>query len=431
MTKKCFVLSWFYPPINSSESMVTYKLLKYSKHNYDVWTRQNRAKSIWDRALDEDSLISDNIKPLYGNSSNVREWVKEAITYFENHIDEYDCFMTRSMPPEAHYFGKEVKKNHPEIKWIASFGDPLINTPYIDNPNDKNPYTLKKIIEDESPSRLRAARIAISPMRNAERFVWKKRRKACGVDVKEYRKIHDFTIKGADLIISNNSYQLDHLFANEYTQYKEKGVVIPHSFDMALYPPEAKKSNKKLVFTYTGHLDDIRNASVLLRALNLLAKNDNKLEDKIKVDFYGHMSSSDKLYIMNHKLYSVVELHDDVLYADSLGIIRNSDWLLLFDANFTDVTDVNIYFPAKLADYIGADKNILAITQVNGASADIIRKVGGGLVCTHSVDEVFMYLSKIIYKKWKPQARNTAEAEKLDAKYIAKELDNNLERMLA
>jgi hypothetical protein len=170
---------------------------------------------------------------------------------------------------------------------------------------------------------------------------------------------------------------------------------------------------------------------VLLRALNLLAKNDNKLADKIKVDFYGHMSSSDKLYIMNHKLYSVVELHDDVLYADSLGIIRNSDWLLLFDANFTDVTDVHIYFPAKLADYIGADKNILAITQVNGASADIIRKVGGGLVCTHSVDEVFIYLSKIIYKKWKPQARNAAEAEKLDAKYIAKELDNNLERILA
>ncbi len=431
MTKKCFVLSWFYPPINSSESMVTYKLLKYSKNKYDVWTRKNRSKSIWDRAIEESDLVSDNITILFGESSNVNEWVKEAIEYFEKHIDEYDCFMTRSMPPEAHYFGKELKKRHPEMKWIASFGDPIINTPYVDNPRDKNPYTLKQIVEDESPSRLRTARIAISPMRNAQRFVWKKRRKACGVDVKEYRRIHDFTIKGADLIISNNDYQLDHLFAGGYAPYKEKGVVIHHPYDMALFPPETKKANKKLVFTYTGHLDDTRNASILLKALNKLAENDPKLADKIKVDFYGYMPPSDKLYIMDHKLYSVVELHGDVSYADSLGILRNSDWLLLFDANFTYATNINIYFPAKLADYIGANRNILAITQATGASADIVRKVGGGLVCTHSADEVYIYLSKILYKNWKPEARNDAEAKKFDAKYIDKELDNAIEKVLA
>lgn len=428
--KKCFVISWFYPPINSSESMVTYKLLKYSNNHYDVWTRNDVKSGVWDRDLKEKSLTSDNITPIYGNSDNLRIWIDEAIRYFEDHIDEYDSVMTRSMPPESHYFGKYIKNKYPNIKWIASFGDPLINTPYVDLPDEDNPYKLKRIIEKESPSKLRTLRIAISPTRIAQRFVWYKEKKATGVDVVEYKKIHDFTLKNADLIITNNSYQLDHIFAGQYEKYKNKGVVIPHSFDLALYPKVNNVHNKKITFTYTGHLDDIRNARPLLRALNKMQQKDELLSNKISIKFYGHVSPKDKLYIINHKLYSLIELNDDISYRDSLRVIQESDWLILFDANFTKQTDRNIYFPAKLADYIGANRNIIAITQTVGASADIIRRVGGGIVCTHSADEIYMYLSKIVYKSWEPHKRNSAEAESFNSKNVSKLLDEEINKLL-
>jgi hypothetical protein len=55
---------------------------------------------------------------------------------------------------------------------------------------------------------------------------------------------------------------------------------------------------------------------------------------------------------------------------------------------------VNIYYAAKLADYIGAESNIFAISMLDGASADIVREYGG-IVSSHSVDEIFIHLCRI------------------------------------
>ena len=41
--KKILVITWFYPPVNSSEGLVTYKLLNNSKYEYDVFTQKNSA----------------------------------------------------------------------------------------------------------------------------------------------------------------------------------------------------------------------------------------------------------------------------------------------------------------------------------------------------------------------------------------------------
>ena len=56
MKKQCrkgLVISWFYPPGNSSEGLVTYKLLKNSKYQYDVFTRGCQNDGVWDRYTDE------------------------------------------------------------------------------------------------------------------------------------------------------------------------------------------------------------------------------------------------------------------------------------------------------------------------------------------------------------------------------------------
>ena len=38
--KRILVISWFYPPINSSEGLVTFKLLNNSRYEYDVYTQK-------------------------------------------------------------------------------------------------------------------------------------------------------------------------------------------------------------------------------------------------------------------------------------------------------------------------------------------------------------------------------------------------------
>ena len=62
--KKGFVISWYYPPGNSSEGLVTFKLLKNSKYSYDVWTRADQQQNVWDRKSNEDKLVADNVEIL-------------------------------------------------------------------------------------------------------------------------------------------------------------------------------------------------------------------------------------------------------------------------------------------------------------------------------------------------------------------------------
>ena len=428
MNKKIFVMSWFYPPINSSESFVTYKLLSHSKFDYDVWTRENINSEIWDRRIDESKFDSENIEVFRMSCQNIDDWLSAAYKYFIEHADEYIAVMTRSMPAEAHEFGKKIKKKFPNIKWIASYGDPLIGTPYLGGDQGKNPYLLKKYIEKEHPSKLKSVKLAISPMRNAQKMIWKKERKAIGEDV-DYSKINDYTIQLADLVLINNNYQKKHIFSGKYEKFIDKCLIVPHSFDMALYAGIKRGRNKKIVFSYTGHLDTIRSATIFLKALNRMLKKDPELYKKAEINFYGHLSDDDKLYIINNGLYELVKIKESVSYKESLKIMVESDVLLLFDANFNGKMSENIYFPAKLADYIGSGTPIMAITQIEGVSADIVRDMDG-IVCTHSEDEIMMYLSKIIYKKYKLERADKNGVDRFDANYVARGFDLYLEGIL-
>ena len=72
--KRILVISWFFPPINSSEGLVTYKLLNNSKLKYDVYTQKNN--NLWSYINTEELKINKNINPIYSNSITLEEYVE-------------------------------------------------------------------------------------------------------------------------------------------------------------------------------------------------------------------------------------------------------------------------------------------------------------------------------------------------------------------
>ena len=426
--KKGFVISWYYPPGNSSEGLVTFKLLKNSKYNYDVWTRANQQQSVWDRKSDESKLVADNVEVIKCDCKNMKDWVKEGLKYFVDHREEYDFIMSRSMPVESHELAVKIHEKYPDLKWIASFGDPIIDTPYIDDITMKgknNPYKMKAYLGREDLSVLGASRVFLSPVRQAKKYLWKHDERDGKKTARFFKRINDDTLKAADVLIYNNAYQFEHAFERqEYKKYKNKGLVLAHSFDPEMYPAEAKASkNKKLSFIYVGHLDDTRNATSLLKAIYRMSKKDQKLDEKVEFCFYGHLGRRDKMYILDKGLTNVVKLNGDVKYLESLKIIKEADWAILIDANFTSLVDDCIYLPAKLIDYLGAGTKVFSISHVRGAGADIIREVGGGKVVTHSADDIYLYLSKIVYQGYEPPKYDEKKIIRFSAKTLGKELD--------
>ena len=126
---RIFVASWFFPPATSSEGLVTYKLLRNSNLEYDVFSSTSRQ---WGYKAKTGFNKEENIHSYTIETDSIEKWVDACIEKFEelNKLYAYECIMTRSTPPESILVGKAIKERYPKIKWIASFGDPVANNPY-------------------------------------------------------------------------------------------------------------------------------------------------------------------------------------------------------------------------------------------------------------------------------------------------------------
>lgn len=392
--KKILVITWFYPPVNSSEGLVTYKLLNNSKYEYDVFTQKNSA--LWSYGNKDNLKNNKNINCIFAESSNLKDWKKEAIKYFKENKNKYDVVMTRSMPPESHEIGIKIKKIKPTIKWIASFGDPIANNPYVSLAK-KMDYTRFLVKVKRFPKTL------VRDM------------------VRKYiteNPIENKTIKYSDMIIFNSIEQQKYMLGNK----KKESIVLAHSYYDKLYPKDIKKYDDKIHITYIGHLDVIRTPKLLLEAVLELKQEDSNLFKKLEVDFYGNLCTDDKLYIFNNELYDVIKYKKQVGYLESLKIMKESNFLLHIDANLSLVNNENIFFAAKLADYIGSGTSIIGITMLDGASANILRDING-LVLTYSKSDIKNYLRKIVYKNYSFTLNNEACLE-YNAKKIAEKFDD-------
>lgn len=416
-----FVISWFFPPINSSEGLVTFKLLSNSKFNYDVFTQNMNVG--WTYGKNENKLISQNINTIFSTTGDFKEWIKEGIEYFEKNKDKYDFIMSRAMAPESHEIALEIKRRNPEVKWIASFGDPLCDSPYNYFNDVKSPWSIKGKGFDEV-----GFRYVISPKRIAKNLLWNYRKNK--YDKKNnrepyYKKLQNDTLNEADMIIFNNEYQKDYMLKNMNIDDK-KTIVIPHTYDPKFYLKNKQLKHDKIIVSFVGHLDDIRTPKPLFEALNRLNKNVNNIDKLIEFNFYGDMSSNDKLYLVDNYLLDLVHIRKPVTYFESLEIMQNSDWLLHIDANLGAYVNQNIFFAAKIADYLGSKSNIFAITMDNGASADIMRETNS-LMSSHSSDEIYNRLLEIVNKKTNKKTTNN---EKYDINNVIKKYDDMVTKLV-
>ena len=394
--KKGLVISWYFPPINSSEGLCTFKLLKNSKYEYDVYTQKTNKS--WSYDTNEDKLVSPNINTIFSKAKDINEWVTDGISFCNQNISKYDFIMTRSMAPESHEIGLAVKKEHPEMFWVASFGDPIANNPYLTIIEQKSPYRVKGngILNQR-------IKYILSPKRILKNIFWEYKDKKYK---KNYTRLYrdpilqDEVLKLCDLIIFNNPYQKDFMLNGYSDEIKDKAIVLPHGYDKDFYedPKKITKSKNKVVISYLGHLDETRTPHNFLMALKRLRENKKELYDKLEFNIYGNMADKDKLLLVDNDLCDVVKFKKVVKYFESLKIMQESDLLLLVDANLGNVISNNIFYAAKLADYIGSGSDIFTVTMLDGASADITKE-SGGVVSSHSIEDIYNNLVMILEKK--------------------------------
>lgn len=387
---RVFVASWFFPPNASSEGFVTYKLLRNSRFAYDVVS----AAAISGGYDSQIPLCADNVRVVPVKTSELEAWVDRCVAIFESNYKTagYRVVMTRSMPAAAVMVGLRIKRRHPDVKWIASFGDPIAG----------NPYRMADVVASvDLPEEDKLLFLSDMGRRSC---VWHRDWISASnpIITKEagFSRLQELAAMHADLLLCPSEDQRTYMLQG--CPDGADFAVCPHSFDCELYPAQLVDTRcgleaGRINIAYLGSTDERRSLMPVIEAVRGLEMVRPELANRLSIHSFGNCPKS--VRILAERMFADSRrfvFHGCCSYAESLEIMKRADWLLHLDAVFSDfIRGGGLFFAGKLADYLGAGKPILALTGRDSFAWRMIPR-WGGLVCDpREVDCVADCLARI------------------------------------
>lgn len=219
-------------------------------------------------------------------------------------------------------------------------------------------------------------------------------------------KKFDMVLKKATKVVFP-SLRLQEWMQQFYPCIADKSFVIPHCMvdeDMlSALPSETqdmiiKLSKDKFNIVHAGSLLGPRNPHYLISAFKKFIDSDVEIKNTARLNIIGKVAREhtgfDKIYVdMNQNLNIIT---DRVSYKYSLSILKQSDVLILLEA----IAEESPFMPGKLADYIWADKPILALTPENSETARLLGEEYPYITQTDNEEEIYQCLLRL-WKRWK------------------------------
>jgi glycosyltransferase involved in cell wall biosynthesis len=163
-------------------------------------------------------------------------------------------------------------------------------------------------------------------------------------------------------------------------------VVVRNGIERLELEPPPRRDGIRVI--YLGNLYHGRDPRPFFRALaDLRAAGDQGIVG-LSVDLYGHCRrfrggfTEDAVEELG--LGTIVHVHDAVDRDEVASIMKNADLLLLF------AQQQPLQVPAKLYEYLGARRPILAFADADGETAEMLRRIGGHFIIpTNLLDDRF------------------------------------------
>ncbi len=243
----------------------------------------------------------------------------------------FDGLVTFAQPWSNHLAGLRVHRAT-GLPWVAHFSDPWIDSPYW---------------KGSVAKRRRAAALEEEVIREATAVVF-------------------VTEEAANLVMSKYP-----------AEWRQKAAVVPHGF-IAPGRKGADRANGEgrppLRLVYTGRFyEGLRTPTTLLRAIAAI-HGDDDLRGRFELTCVGPFVTGHAAEARALGIERLVQFKDKVPRADAEAIAASADVLVVIDAPLDGASP---FLPSKLVDYLPLRKPILGITPCEGASATLIRRLGG------------------------------------------------------
>ena len=196
-------------------------------------------------------------------------------------------------------------------------------------------------------------------------------------------KMESEVIAKADAIVFV-SEALRQLVMREYPQaWQSKAFVLPHCYDPELASSfkgrQEKLQNPKFTLTYTGSVYSSDNLAPLFQAIRHILDKHPDIYRSLVIQFVGKIGNKQKKFIQRAGIDKLVSLIGFVPYLKSLEYMAKADVLL----SITPAAQGHsTRYSAKIAEYFGFKKPILAITHSDSSFAPLIGKIKAGIVAS-------------------------------------------------
>jgi glycosyltransferase involved in cell wall biosynthesis len=197
------------------------------------------------------------------------------------------------------------------------------------------------------------------------------------------RKLEEYILARASFVMTTTRRLTDEL-AERHPDWAAKVVTVPNGYDPDDFATVKSRPGAGFTISYLGTLYGSRNPEPVLRAVaSLIAKGSVDRADvsiKLVGDCEHTAAGPTRSIVERHGLVGNVQLVPWLPRPDAMEVMAGSHLLLLL------AEKQELMIPAKVYDYLGISRPILALTE-EGATSDLLRETGRAAVHDPSDDE--------------------------------------------
>ena len=305
-------------------------------------------------------------------------WVNPSVTYLKKYLKEnhFDALVTTGPPHSVHLIGLNLKKEFPNLKWIADFRDPWTEISYYQH--------------------LKLTKFADQKHRNLEQKVF----------------------ENADITLATSYADAEN--------FKKKGanaVCITNGFDVENQEPRTENREPSTQFTlsYIGVLEQLRNPEVLWKVLNDLMKENEDFNKNFQLKFVGRIDDRILDEITNSELNDSVKNLGYLSHSEANLEMQNSDLLLI--TNFSEDKSKGI-IPGKIFEYLATKKQIISFGPKESDVKRILEETHAGKHFSYDDSESLKAFILEKFNDWKSGnlSSNTENIEQFSRRNLTKKL---------
>ncbi|MBI1836650.1 MAG: glycosyl transferase family 1 [Flavobacteriia bacterium] len=253
-------------------------------------------------------------------------WIRPSISFLKKYIKahpEIKTIISTGPPHSLHLIARKLKKQFPNVKWIADFRDPWTEIDFYKELNlgkwaDKQQHRLEKACLQE-----------------ADEVVTISQNCAIGLE----------TIAGRKIEVITNGYN--------FPEFDQDSIQLDQKFSIVHF----------------GSMPFARNPEVIWQALHILCNENDQFRKDLEIKLVGPVDYTVQERIEQNKLTSYFKHIPLVKHQESIQMQRETQVLLLVGNNTGNVKGI---LTGKFFEYLGAYRPILAVGAKNSDLEEMI-----------------------------------------------------------